>query len=101
MAKVSVIQREHKKKKTVEKYKKKHLVLKQVLKSSQSSPEQLEQARIELQKLPRNASPVRMTNRCSSTGRSGGVFRHFKLGRSELRKRALSGEIPGITKASW
>jgi small subunit ribosomal protein S14 len=101
MAKVSLIQREYKKKKTVEKYKEKYLSLKLVLKNSQTSYEQREQARIELQKLPRNAYPVRLTNRCVVTGRARGFFRFFGLARSEVRNRALSGQIPGVTKASW
>ena len=54
-----------------------------------------------LQKLPRNASPTRLRNRCSLTGRPRGVYRKFGLGRSKLRKAAMRGDIPGLTKASW
>ena len=58
-------------------------------------------ARIKLQMLPRNASPVRLRNRCSLTGRPRGVYSKFGLGRNKLRDIAMNGEIPGLTKASW
>jgi small subunit ribosomal protein S14 len=58
-------------------------------------------ARLALQKLPRNASPVRLRNRCALTGRPRGTFRKFGLGRTKLREIAMRGEIPGIVKASW
>jgi small subunit ribosomal protein S14 len=58
-------------------------------------------AREKLQKLPRDASPVRLRNRCALTGRSRGYFRKFGLGRNKLREVAMRGEVPGLTKASW
>jgi len=54
-----------------------------------------------LDKLPRNASPVRMHNRCKLTGRPRGYMRTFGLSRNMFRKMALEGKIPGVTKASW
>ena len=54
-----------------------------------------------LQKLPRNASPVRLRNRCSYTGRPRGYMRKFGLSRNAFRKLAGEGMIPGVTKASW
>ena len=63
--------------------------------------EERDAARAKLQKLPRNASPVRLRNRCALTGRPRGVFRKFGLGRNKLRDIAMRGEIPGLTKASW
>ena len=54
-----------------------------------------------LDKLPRNASPVRMHNRCKLTGRPKGYMRTFGLSRNVFRKMALDGKIPGVTKASW
>ena len=54
-----------------------------------------------LQKLPRNANPVRLHNRCQLTGRPRGVYRKFTLGRTKLREMAMQGLIPGLTKASW
>ena len=58
-------------------------------------------ARLKLQQLPRNASPVRERNRCALTGRPRGVFRKFGLCRNKLRDLAFRGEVPGMTKASW
>ena len=60
-----------------------------------------DEARARLQKLPRNASPTRLRNRCALTGRPRGFFRKFGLARSKLREFAMRGEIPGIVKASW
>ena len=54
-----------------------------------------------LQKLPRNASPVRIRNRCFITGRSRGYLRTFGMSRISLREQALKGHIPGIKKSSW
>ena len=56
---------------------------------------------LQLQKLPRNASPVRLRNRCSITGRPKGYYRKFGLGRNKLREAAMRGDIPGLIKASW
>jgi len=58
-------------------------------------------ARMQLQRLPRNASPTRVRNRCKLTGRPRGVYSKFGLGRNKLREIAMRGEIPGMTKASW
>jgi small subunit ribosomal protein S14 len=65
-----------------------------------SMEERLEAQR-RLQLLPRNASPTRLRNRCSLTGRPRGTFRMFGLGRNKLREAAMRGDIPGLTKASW
>ena len=51
--------------------------------------------------LPRNASPVRLHNRCQLTGRPRGYMRHFGISRNQFRDMALQGKIPGVTKASW
>ena len=58
-------------------------------------------ARQKLQALPRNASPVRLRNRCTLTGRGRGVFSKFGLGRTKLREYIMRGEVPGVIKASW
>ena len=58
-------------------------------------------ARVELQKLPRDASPVRLRNRCRITGRPHGYYRKFGLSRNKLRKAAMRGDVPGLVKASW
>ncbi len=89
MAKKSWIARENKRRKLVEKYADKRAALKEA-KDWEG-----------LQKLPRNASPVRLHNRCKLTGRSRGYMRHFGLSRIAFRDMARSGMIPGIRKASW
>ncbi|MDE2078874.1 MAG: 30S ribosomal protein S14 [Patescibacteria group bacterium] len=55
----------------------------------------------QLQKLPRNASPVRIKNRCAVTGRSRGYMRYFGLSRQQFREMARRGELPGVKKSSW
>jgi small subunit ribosomal protein S14 len=58
-------------------------------------------AQLKLQKLPRDASPVRVQRRCGITGRPRGVYRKFGLGRNKLREAAMRGDVPGLVKASW
>ena len=101
MAKLAVKLRELKRRKTVEKFKARRAALLEVVRSGSSSDEEREAAREKLQKLPRNASPTRLRNRCSMTGRPRGVYRKFGLGRNKLRDLALRGEVPGVIKASW
>jgi len=101
MAKVSLIQREAKRDKLVAKYAKKYAELKGIAADAKRSDEERYLARLELQKLPRNANPTRQRNRCGLTGRPRGTFRAFGLGRSKIRDLAFKGDIPGVTKASW
>jgi small subunit ribosomal protein S14 len=101
MAKQSVINREKKRRDTVRKFAAKRAELMTTLRSSNSSDEIKAVARDKLQKLPRNASPVRLRNRCALTGRPRGVYKKFGLARNKLREIALRGEIPGVIKASW
>ncbi len=101
MAKVSLIQRELKRDELVAKYAKKYAELKAVANDAQKSDEERYLARLELQKLPRNANPTRQRNRCGLTGRPRGTFRKFGLGRNMIRDLAFKGDIPGIVKASW
>jgi len=101
MAKLSLIQREEKREKLVAQYAKKYAELKAVINDAKKSDEERYLARLELQKLPRNANPTRLRNRCSLTGRPRGTFRQFGLGRSKIRELAFAGDIPGVTKASW
>ena len=72
-----------------------------VFNDASRSDEERTEARNKFQQLPRNASPVRLRNRCKITGRPRGVFRKFGLGRSKLREMTMRGEVPGMTKASW
>lgn len=101
MAKLSVINRNLKRQKIVHKYKERRAALFAVINNSSFSEDERETARISLQKLPRDSSPVRLRNRCTLTGRPRGVYSKFGLGRSKLRDIAMSGKIPGIIKASW
>jgi len=101
MAKKSMVLRDEKRLKTVQRYAKKRAQLKAVIQSPASSDEQRQEALLKLQALPRDASPTRMRSRCAITGRSRGYFRKFGLGRSKLRELAMAGNIPGLTKASW
>ena len=101
MAKLAVKLREQKRRKTVEKFKAKRAALFEVLHAVNASDEDKEAARAKLQKLPRNASPIRLRNRCALTGRPRGVYRKFGLARNKLRELAMRGEVPGIIKASW
>jgi small subunit ribosomal protein S14 len=101
MAKLALKLRDQKRRKTVEKFKARRTALLEIIESSRASDEAREEARAKLQKLPRDASPVRLRNRCALTGRPRGVYSQFGLGRNKLRDLALKGEVPGIIKASW
>lgn len=101
MAKKSMIAKEKQRARTVARYAKKRAELKAVISSPTASDEEKWDAQIRLQKLPRDASPVRLNNRCQLTGRPHGVYRKFKLCRNKLREAAMRGDVPGLTKASW
>ena len=101
MAKTAVINRELKRRKIVAKFAAKRAELIAATKDQNASEEDRAAARAKLQALPRDASPVRLRNRCELTGRPRGVFRKFGLSRNKLRDIAMKGEVPGMTKASW
>lgn len=101
MAKLSIINRNLKRQKLVQKFAKKRAHLKNIINNNALSDDEHYSARLALQLLPRDSSPVRLRNRCSLTGRPRGVYSKFGLGRSKLRDIAMSGKIPGIIKASW
>jgi small subunit ribosomal protein S14 len=101
VAKTALIQRELKRDKLVAKFSKKYEELKAIATDAKKSPEEREAARFALQKLPRNANPTRQRNRCEITGRPRGTFRQFGLARGKIREMAFTGDIPGVTKASW
>ena len=101
MTRKALVERELKRVKTVERFALKRRVLKRILSDSNASPEDKREARVKLQKLPRNASPVRLRNRCAITGRPKGFYRKFGLGRNKLRELAMKGDIPGLVKSSW
>jgi small subunit ribosomal protein S14 len=96
-----MIQREEKRAKLVAKFAKKYEELKAIANDAKKSDEERYLARLELQKLPRNANPTRQRARCELTGRARGTFRKFGLGRSKIRELAFKGDIPGVVKASW
>ena len=101
MAKTAVINRNEKRRKTVKKFEVKRSALLAIINDFKQPEDERMAARMQLQKLPRNASPTRVRNRCKLTGRPRGVYRKFGLGRNKLREIAMRGEIPGMTKASW
>ena len=101
MAKLSIKQREAKREQLVAKFAKKHAELKSVADDAKRSDEERYAARLELQRLPRNANPTRLRNRCGLTGRPRGTFRKFGLARNKIRELAFKGDIPGVVKASW
>ena len=101
MAKKSMIAREKKRARMVAKYAGKRAALKAVLNDANASDEEKWDAQVSMQKLPRDASPVRQQRRCELTGRPHGVYRKFGLCRNKLREAAMRGDVPGLVKASW
>ncbi|WP_456378447.1 30S ribosomal protein S14 [Thiolapillus sp.] len=101
MAKKSMIAREKKRASLAARYAAKRAELKAVIKNHESSMEQVDEAVLALQKLPRDSSLVRKQLRCRITGRPHGVYRKFGLCRNKLREAAMRGDVPGLKKASW
>lgn len=101
MAKTSMVNREKKRLRLVKKYAAKRAQLKARVIDPNLSDEERDQARVALNKLPRNSSAIRMRNRCALTGRPHGFYRKFGLSRNKLREAAMRGDIPGLVKASW
>jgi small subunit ribosomal protein S14 len=101
MARLSAVVKNKKREKLAKRYAPKAALLRARAIDIKLTEEEREAARLKLQKLPRNANPNRVRNRCELTGRPRGVYRDFKLGRSKFRDLANNGLIPGVTKASW
>ena len=101
MAKKSMIEREAKRAKLAARFAEKRAKLKAIINDREASDEDKWQAQIQLQKMPRDASPVRQQKRCRITGRPHGVYRKFGICRHKLREAAMRGDVPGLTKASW
>jgi len=101
MSKTCMVNREIKRVKMAKKHAAKRAGLKKIVNSPHSTYEEKMDAQTALQKLPRDASPVRQRNRCVLTGRPRGVYRKFGLGRNKLREATMRGDVPGLRKASW
>jgi small subunit ribosomal protein S14 len=101
MAKISMVEREKKRAQLVKKYAAKRAELKALIKNPNASDEERTVAVEQLQKLPRDSSPVRQRNRCRISGRPHGYYRKFGLARNKLREAAMRGDIPGLVKSSW
>ncbi|MDQ3796709.1 MAG: 30S ribosomal protein S14 [Pseudomonadota bacterium] len=101
MAKISMIERERKRARIVTRFAAKRAELKALIDDTKLSLEDRRAARLRLQKLPRNASPTRLRNRCHITGRPHGYYRKFGLARNKLREAAMRGDVPGLIKSSW
>ena len=101
MAKKSMWAREVKRQKVANKFAAKRAELKAIINDRTKSPEEVDVAVAQLSRLPRDASPSRQQRRCRVTGRPHAVYRKFGLCRNKLREAAMSGEVPGLKKASW
>ena len=100
MAKLALINKQKKREKLVAQYAKKRETIKAKM-SVNATPEERMDAMKKLAKLPRNANPTRLHNRCSVTGRARGSYRLFGLCRQQVRPMASEGKLPGVRKSSW
>jgi small subunit ribosomal protein S14 len=100
MAKKSMIEREKKRRKTMEKYTEKRQALIEEFQQAENQQQRLEIHR-QIQQLPRNSSRTRLRNRCWVTGRPRGVYKDFGLSRNVMREWAHEGLLPGVVKSSW
>nr|QUE29186.1 ribosomal protein S14 [Erythrotrichia welwitschii] len=100
MAKVNMVQREHKRKVLSSRYKDRRLKIKRLIKQA-STFEQKLSLQHKLQKMPRDSAECRVRNRCWLTGRSRGYYKDFGLSRHALREMAHECLLPGVTKSSW
>lgn len=101
MAKKSSVEKNNRRKRLVQLKWDKRQALKKKIVDMSLSDEERAQAREQLNKMPRDSSPIRVRNRCALTGRARGFLRRFKLSRLTFREFASNGLIPGITKSSW
>jgi small subunit ribosomal protein S14 len=101
MAKLSMLERDKRRKQLAAKHAAKRAELRAKVKNTRLSDEERYAAMVALQKLPRDSARTRQRNRCGLTGRSRGVYRKFGLARNKLRELMMKGEVPGVLKASW
>lgn len=95
------MERREKRRKKLQRLNKKRAELRAQLKDPNVEISEKFEIQAKLEKMPRDSSYVRLTRRCNVTGRARGVYRKFGLARSELRRRAMIGEVPGLVKSSW
>ncbi|MDX3911099.1 MAG: 30S ribosomal protein S14 [Sphingobium sp.] len=101
MAKLSMVNKNERRKKMAAKYAGKYARLKAMAKDEQLSEGERMIARLKMAEIPRNANPTRIRNRCEMTGRPRSYYRKFRLSRIMLRLLANRGQLPGVTKSSW
>jgi small subunit ribosomal protein S14 len=101
MTRTALVEREKKRARLVKQYAPKRAALLAIINDSKKDDQEKFVARLQLQKIPRNAFPTRQRNRCALTGRPRGVLRKFGLARGKLRELAMNGQIPGVVKSSW
>jgi small subunit ribosomal protein S14 len=101
MAKTSMVERNNKRRALTKKYASRRATLKAKAKDQSLPMEERFQARLKLAELPRNASKVRIRNRCELSGRPRGFYRKLKMSRIALRELTSQGLIPGMVKSSW
>ena len=101
MAKKSMVEREKKRERLVQKYAGKRAALNEIIHDQSLPMEERFKASLKLAELPRNSSPTRLHNRCQLTGRPHAYYRKLKLSRIMLRELASHGQIPGMVKSSW
>ena len=101
MAKKSMIAKNEQRKEIVARYAERRAELKKIIKNPNTSDEDRIEAQFELNRQPRDASPVRVRNRDAADGRPRGYLRKFGLSRVRVRERAHRGELPGVRKSSW
>lgn len=101
MARKALINRNDKRIRLAEKFRARREEAKRLRLDPKAAPRERDQALLRLQKMPRDACPARVRNRCAITGRPRGFFRRFGMARNKLREFAMNGEIPGVVKSSW
>ena len=101
MAKKSAIEKNHRRRRMVDRYATRRAELRAIMHDRTRAPEERFEATLLLAKLPRNSAKVRVRNRCSLTGRPRGYHRKFGMSRIAVRELGSAGQIPGLVKASW
>ena len=101
MAKKSMVERQAKRLRTVKRFAAKRAEYRRIIRDPKASDDEKRMAQQHLQALPRDASPVRLRNRCAISGRPHGYYRKFGLARNKLREATMRGDMPGLSKASW